>query len=79
MKLPREFAASGWVPEVLRQHALQVWGAGCEKENSSPPKVYRLVGKSVDEVRALACEVSPVVTGTEEWVRLNRIEHEMLQ
>ena len=57
---------------------LIVWGAGWEKENAAPPKVFRLVGKSADEVRAVACDVSQEGTSTEERVRLNRMQHEML-
>jgi hypothetical protein len=80
-ELHREIARSQWAysrPEVVRDHAAKIWGWGREKENSAPPKVFRLVGKSVDEVRSLAPDVSQVVTGTEERVRLNRMQHEML-
>ena len=80
-ELHREIARSQWTysrPEVVRNHAQHVWGAGWEKENSAPPKVFRLVGKSADEVRSVAHDVSQTVTDTEERVRLNRVEHEML-
>ena len=80
-ELEREIARSQWAysrPEVVRSHAAKIWGAGCEKENGAPPKVFSLVGKSVDEVHALACDVSQEGTSTEERARLNRIEHEML-
>ena len=62
----------------MRAHAEKIWGAAAEKENSAAPKVFRLVGKSVDEVRAVACDVSQEGTSTEERVRLNRMQHEML-
>ena len=80
-ELQREVARSQWAysrPEVVRHHAEKVWGAGWEKENAAPPKVFRLVGKSADEVRAVACDVSQEGTSTEERVRLNRMQHEML-
>ena len=80
-ELQREIVRSQWAyarPEVVRDHAAKVWGADWEKENGASPKVFRLVGKSADDVRSLACDVSQVVTDTEERVRLNRIEHEML-
>ena len=80
-ELEREIARSQWAssrPEVVRHHAAQVWGAGGEKENAAQPKVFRLIGKSADEVRSLACDVSQLETGTEERVRLNRMQHEML-
>ena len=48
------------------------------KESSAPPKVFRLVGKSADEVRSLACDVSQEGTSTEERVRLNHMKNEML-
>ena len=77
----REVARSQWYwsrSEVVQQHARKVWGAGSEQENRPPPKVFSLVGKSADEVRSLACDVSQTVTDTEERVRLNRVQHEML-
>ena len=77
----REIARSQWAysrPEVVRAHAEKIWGAASQKGSSSPPKVFCLVGKSADEVRSLACDVSQVETGTEERVRLNRMQHEML-
>ena len=70
-ELEREIARSQWAysrPEVVRHHAAQVWGAGGEKENAAQPKVFRLIGKSADEVRSLACDVSQVETGTEDKV-----------
>eukprot|EP00966_Prymnesium_polylepis_P329231 7384969-Prymnesium_polylepis.2 len=63
---------------MVQQHAREVWGAGWQQENRPPPKVFSLVGKSADEVRSLASHVSQEGTGTEERVRLNRVEHEML-
>ena len=50
-ELEREIARSQWAysrPEVVRAHAEKIWGAAAEKENSAAPKVFRLVGKSVD-------------------------------
>ena len=80
-ELQREIARSQWAynsPEVVCAHGENIWGAASQKENSAPPKVFRLVGKSADEVRSLACGVSQLGTGTEERVRFNRMQHEML-
>ena len=77
-ELEREIARSQWAynrPEVVRDHAAKIWGAGREH---SQPKVFRLVGKSADEMRSLACDVSQAGTDTEERVRLNRMNHEMV-
>ena len=62
--------------EVVQQHAREVWGAEWEQknaENRPPAKVFSFVGKSADEVRSLASNVSQEVTGAEERVQLNRI------
>ena len=81
----REVARSQWYwsrNEVVQQHAREVWGAGWEQknaENHPPAKVFSFVGKSADEVRSLASNVSQEVTGAEERVQLNRIQHEMLR
>lgn len=53
----------------LQAHAAHVWGG---KENGSP-KVFSLVGKSAEGVRAMSAAVSQEVTGAEERVALNRI------
>ena len=53
----------------LQAHAAYVWGG---KENGSP-KVFSLVGKSAEGVRAMSAAVSQEVTGAEERVALNRI------
>ena len=62
----------------LEADAVKVWGAAAQqnKENAvnvAQPKVFRLVGKSAAEVRALASEVSQITTGIEERVALNRL------
>ena len=82
----REVARSQWHwsrSEVVQQHAREVWGAGWQQENRPPPKVFSLVGKSADEVRSLASQsqlshVCQEGMGTEERVRLNCVQHEML-
>ena len=62
----------------LEADAVKVWGAAAQqnKENAvnvAQRKVFRLVGKSAAEVRALASEVSQITTGIEERVALNRL------
>ena len=77
----REVVRSQWHwsrSEVVQQHAREVWGAGWQQENAPPAKVFSLVGKSANEVRSLASRVSQEGTSTEERVRLNCIQHEML-
>jgi hypothetical protein len=66
-------------PEVVRQHAAEVWEESAHKENAAPPRVFSLVGKSASEVASLVSSVSQVTTGTEERVALNRMEWEMLE
>ena len=56
--------------ERLHRHGELVWSMTDERP---APKVFSLVGKSADNVRALAGEVSQEVTGTEERLRLERL------
>jgi len=52
-----------------------VWGdeKGSPSSSAAAPKVFSLVGKSVEEIRAMASEVSPNLTTVEERVGLNKI------
>jgi hypothetical protein len=53
--------------------AQKVWGSVDGTAASAVPKVFSLVGKSADSVRALAGEVSQEVTGNEERAALKRL------
>ena len=60
----------------LLEDAAKVWGscAGSSDKENSEPKVFRLVGKSAEEVGALASQVSQISTSAEERVALNKLE-----
>ena len=62
----------------LEADAAKVWSSSANnKENAAPPpvspKVFRLVGKSAEEVRTMASQVSQITTGIEERVALNKL------
>ena len=57
----------------VHAHAKHVWGSTQGKENS--PKVFRLVGMSAADVRAVSAQVSSQSTPTAERIALNRVEH----
>lgn len=80
-EMEREVCRSQWYwsrSEVMQQHAEKVWGPDWKCENSVP-KVFSLIGKSADEVRALSAEVSQVATTGDERAKLNRVQWEMLE
>lgn len=80
-EIERDICRAQWAEcrtEVVQQHAEKVWGSDWQMEYNAP-KVYSLVGKSAEEVRALAGDVSQVTTATEERVKLNRLQWEMLE
>ena len=54
----------------VHMDAQKVWGSVQGTAASAAPKVFSLVGKSADNVRALAGEVSQEVTSAEERNRL---------
>ena len=60
----------------LEAHSRAVWGSasGSANKENSEPQVFRLVGKSAEEVRALASQVSQSSTSAEERVALNKLE-----
>ena len=58
--------------ERLYGGAEMVWGSVEGRVAAAPPKVFKLTGMSVEEVRGVASEVSQECTGTEERVAMNR-------
>ena len=58
----------------LHMGAKHVWGSAESSATVAAPKVFKLTGMSVEEIRGRASEVSQMITGTEERVALNRAE-----